>query len=58
MIKCGKDTLPRKLLELSQSALAQILQKKYDTELSETGYTEIIRYGVAFSGKSVEIAVG
>ena len=57
-IKAEKNCSQEKLIELSKSALAQILQKKYDTELSETGYTEIIRYGVAFSGKSVEIAVG
>ena len=44
--------------ELSKKALQQINDKKYDTGLREAGITDIIKYGVAFCGKKVEIAVG
>lgn len=45
------------LRELSKKALQQIEEKKYDTELREAGVADIIKYGVAFCGKKVEIAI-
>ncbi|MCI7131376.1 MAG: PD-(D/E)XK nuclease domain-containing protein [Lachnospiraceae bacterium] len=51
---CSEDELK----ELSKKALQQIIDKQYDTELREAGVTDVIKYGVAFCGKRVEIAVG
>ena len=44
--------------KLSQKALNQINEKKYDTEMVAAGVETIYKYGVAFSGKKVEITVG
>ena len=46
------------LRKLSESALQQIIDKSYDTELKVAGINNIYKYGVAFSGKKVEITVG
>lgn len=43
---------------MSQTALKQINDKKYDTELIAAGGETIYKYGVAFSGKNVEVTVG
>ena len=50
---CTKETLKN----LADKALQQIEDKKYDTELREKGVSVIYKYGVAFSGKDVEVAV-
>ena len=42
--------------KLSQTALNQIEDKKYDTEMLTHGVKSIYKYGVAFSGKNVEVA--
>ena len=42
----------------AKKALQQIDDKKYDIALREAGVTDVIKYGVAFCGKEVEIAVG
>ncbi len=47
----------RKLKQLSETALAQIQDRKYDTDMISKGVKTIFKYGVAFSGKQVEIAV-
>lgn len=47
-----------KLKKMSEHALQQIISKRYDTEMKAEGVKTIYRYGVAFSGKKVEIAVG
>lgn len=57
-LKAAKDCTEEELKALSKKALQQIDDKKYDTELRETGITDVIKYGVAFCGKKVEIAVG
>ena len=57
-LKAAKDCSEDELKELSKKALQQIDEKKYDTELREAGITDVIKYGVAFCGKKVEIAVG
>lgn len=40
-----------------EEALAQISEKKYDFDLEEEGYTEVICYGVAFFKKQVRVHV-
>ena len=57
-LKASKDCNEEQLKKLSQTALKQIIDKKYDTELTRVGIKTIYKYGVAFSGKNVEIAVG
>ena len=47
-----------KLKKLSETALQQINDKRYDTELLSAGVRTIYKYGVAFSGKKVEVIVG
>lgn len=42
---------------MSEAALKQITDKKYDTEMKNAGIQTIYKYGVAFSGKNVEVAV-
>ena len=43
------------LKNLARSALQQIRDKKYDTDMSARGVLNIFKFGVAFSGKSVEV---
>lgn len=57
-LKAEKNCSDEKLKELSEAALQQINDKKYDTELTAAGVDTIYKYGVAFSGKNVEVAVG
>ena len=44
-------------MKLSEAALQQINDKKYETELMAAGVKTIYKYGVAFSDKKVEVAV-
>ena len=57
-LKAEKDCSDEKLKKLSETALQQINDKKYDTELISAGVKVIYKYGVAFSGKRVEVIVG
>lgn len=57
-LKAEKNCTEEKLKKLSEAALKQIIDRKYDTELTAAGIETIYKYGVAFSGKNVEIAVG
>ena len=41
----------------AQEALQQIEEKNYDTDIRDRGIIEITKYGVAFCGKNVEIAL-
>lgn len=50
---CDRDGLKK----LSKTALKQIIDKKYDTEMLQKGIKTIYKYGVAFSSKQVEITV-
>ena len=52
------DCSSEKLKKLSETALQQINDKKYDTDLITAGVSVIYKYGVAFSGKKVEVTVG
>lgn len=54
-LKYGKDCGQEKLKALASSALQQIHDRKYDTEMAIKGVQTIYKYGVAFCGKQVEI---
>ena len=54
-LKAEKNCNENKLQELAKTALKQINDKKYDTELKLKGVKTIYKYGVAFSGKHVAV---
>lgn len=54
-LKAKKDSSKEQLEHLAQTALSQINEKRYDTEMNTRGIQTIFKYGVAFSGKNVEI---
>lgn len=56
-LKAEKDCDEKALKKLSQKALLQIEDKKYDAELISKGIQHIYKYGVAFSRKHVCVAV-
>lgn len=56
-LKAGKNCTEEGLRELAKSALDQIKDRKYDAGLTAEGIRRIIKYGVAFSGKLVEVIV-
>lgn len=56
-LKAARNFSGDKLKQLSEMALAQIQDRKYDTYLISKGVKTIFKYGVAFRGKQVEIAV-
>ena len=56
-LKAAKDCSEDGLKELSEKALAQINNQKYETELTSKGVKNVLKYGVAFSGKKVRIAM-
>lgn len=56
-LKAEKDRTRDELKTLAQNALRQIADNKYDTEMLAHGVSTIVKYGVAFSGKNVEIAI-
>ena len=49
--------IPADTQKPAETALQQINEKKYDAETA-AGVKTIYKYGVAFSGKKVEVAVG
>lgn len=57
-LKAEKNCSDEKLQVLSETALQQINDKKYETELTAAGVKTVYKYGVAFSGKKVEVTVG
>ena len=54
-LKAAKDCSGENLKALAQTALQQINEKKYDTDMMIKGIQVIFKYGVAFSGKNVEV---
>lgn len=54
-LKAEKNCNENELQELAKTALKQINDKKYDTELKLKGVKTIYKYGVAFSGKHVAV---
>ena len=57
-LKAAKNFSGERLRQLSEAALAQIENRKYDTDMMGKGIKTIFKYGVAFSGKQVEITAG
>ena len=57
-LKAEKGTSAEELKALAQAALQQIEDRRYDAEMKARGVAKVLKYGVAFSGKTVEIAVG
>ena len=55
-LKAAKDVSAEQLIQLAQDALTQIEEKQYDTIMKSRKIAPIFKYGVAFSGKNVEIA--
>ena len=57
-LKAAKKASGAELKALAQTALQQIEARKYDTDMKKRGVQNILKYGVAFCGKQVEIARG
>ena len=55
-LKATKNASANELKALAQTALEQIESQKYDADMKAHGVHSILKYGVAFSGKHVEIA--
>ena len=55
-LKATKDK-KEDLSALAKTALKQIGEKKYDTEMRAEGVKDIIRIGIAFCGKMAEVEV-
>ena len=56
-LKAAKNIQGEQLQRFAKTALAQIKTKHYTAELENQGVNIIYKYGVAFSGKNVEIVV-
>lgn len=54
-LKCKKDLSEDKLAGLADDALAQIDEMRYDAEMKEDGIDDILKFGIAFSGKKVSV---
>ena len=57
-LKAEKNCTAETLKKLSETALRQINDKKYDTAMVSEGVQTVYKYGVAFSGKNVAVSVG
>ena len=57
-LKAAKNVSEDELKTLAQTALQQIETQKYDTDMKARGVKSILKYGVAFCGKQVEIVRG
>lgn len=55
-LKAAKNCSDMDLKVLAYTALRQINEKNYDTEMLTKGVNTIFKFGVAFSGKKVEVA--
>jgi hypothetical protein len=56
-LKASRKASKGELKTLAEKALNQVDEKKYDTEMKKQGVTSVFKYGVAFSGKNVEVAM-
>ena len=54
-LKAAKGRSDKELKALAETALQQINEKKYNTEMAVQGIKDIFKFGVAFSGKKVEV---
>lgn len=57
-LKWKKNLSAEALDQLAEEALQQIDEKRYETEMKEEGTKEILKLGIAFSGKKVRIKMG
>ena len=55
-LKWKKDLNEDGLIELADQALAQIDNNRYDAEMKEDGIQDVLKFGIAFSGKKVYIS--
>ncbi len=55
--KATKSADSRHLAKLAEDGLKQIQENHYDTDMNERGITNILKYGIAFCGKQVEVAM-
>ena len=55
-LKWKKDLKEDGLIELANQALAQIDNNRYDAEMKEDGIQDVLKFGIAFSGKRVYIS--
>jgi hypothetical protein len=51
------DENKKDLSQMAEKALQQITEKDYAAELQSSGAQKIMQIGIAFCGKSVEIAL-
>ena len=58
VIECKTTATEDALGAEAQEALAQIEEKDYLAEFRARGTTHVLRYGIAFCGKKVEVAMG
>lgn len=56
-LKWEKDLSEERLSDLADDALDQIDEKRYDTEMKGEGVRDILKLGVAFSGKKVSVKI-
>ncbi|EEG88470.1 hypothetical protein COPCOM_03175 [Coprococcus comes ATCC 27758] len=54
-LKWKKDLSADEFLGLADEALIQIDEKRYDAEMKEDGIQDILKFGIAFSGKKVSV---
>ncbi len=54
-LKAVKKASLEELKNLAKEAILQIEKTHYDVPLLDAGIKNIIKYGVAFSGKNVEV---
>ena len=54
-LKWKKDWSADELSGLADEALIQIDEKRYDAEMKEDGIQDILKFGIAFSGKKVSV---
>ncbi len=54
-VKYSKNFSEEHLEKRAKEALDQINKKRYDAEMKNDGVTNIVKYGIAFSGKRVRI---
>ena len=54
-LKWKKDLSADELSGLADEALIQIDEKRYDVEMKEDGIQDILKFGIAFSGKKVSV---
>ena len=55
-LKWKKDLNEDELIKLTDQALTQIDNNRYDAEMKEDGIQDVLKFGIAFSGKKVYIS--